>query len=287
MPILLARKREITLLIVLQFVHLIIISAQVPLHGKTSVLEAVLFRMLSPFQRAAFATFDGVVSFYEGYVGLRRAHVENEELRARLHAALQEMNRLRTEQGEIQRLEQLLRLAENLPYTTEAAHVIGADSLNPMRMLYIDKGSKAGIRHNCPVISPEGYLVGRVITPVAPAQATVQLLTDADASVGAILSKSRAYGVVGGTDDGRCTLRFVPTIVDVAPGEELHTSGLDQIYPRGIIIGKVLSSTTTGSVFRDVTVEPFVSIHRLEYVLVLTGEKSGGAPLADGGGETR
>ena len=198
MPLHIARKREVILLLALQIAHLIIISAQVPLHGRTTVLEAAVFNLLSPFQRATAATLTGIASFYHDYIGLRHARTENIDMRKRLDQALLELNRLRTKQQDVQRLEQLLRLGETLPYEMEPARVIGADSLNPMKTLFINKGLLARIRHNCPVISPEGFLVGRVVTPIAPSQATVQLLTDSEASVGAILANSRTYAIVSG-----------------------------------------------------------------------------------------
>lgn len=273
----LVRRRELTLLLTLQIAHLILISAQVPLHGEKTVLEKVLFSALSPFQRAASAVISGTSRAYHGYIGLRHASDENRVLQERLDAAMLELNRLNGERVELDRMHRLLALRESLPYITEAATVIGADSLNPMKTLFIDKGLDAGIHHNCPVISPEGYLVGRVVAPVASGEATVQLLTDSEANVGAILESSRTYAVISGTGDGRCILRFLPSIVDVARQEEVRTSGLDQIYPRGIPIGHVISSSSGGSVFKDVVVQPSVHLAQLESVLVLKGDRSTGA----------
>lgn len=276
MPLKTARRRELTLLVVLQLIHLIVISAQVPVRGGSTVLETIIFRAIAPFQRGTATAVGGVVDFFKNYVALRHAQDDNRRLRSELDSTRLELNRLQGERGEVGRLQKLLSLSQNLPYASVAARVTGADSLNPMRTLLIDRGTRTGVRHNCPVISPEGFLVGRVIPPVAPSEATVQLLTDVDASVGTILTATRTYGILSGSGDGRCAVRFVPNSVEVATGEEVRTSGLDQIYPRGVLVGRVASSAPGRSVFRDIVVEPAVKLREMEYVLVLTGDKSGG-----------
>ncbi|MEW6368872.1 MAG: rod shape-determining protein MreC [Acidobacteriota bacterium] len=273
MTMTLARRRELTLLLVLQIAHLIVISGQIPAHGRTTLLETAIFRALSPFQRAAAVGASWISRTYRGYVWLREASAENARLRREIETARLELTRSRADKGELDRLRQILRLAESWPYQVEPALVIGSDSLNPMKTMFINKGSSSGVRQNSPVVSPEGFLVGRIITPVAPSVATVQLITDGEASVGVILATSRTYAVLGGMGDGRCSLRYVPNIVEVAADEEVLTSGLDQIYPRGVFIGRVTSSGPTSSVFKEVTVAPAVQLNRLEHVLVIIGDK--------------
>lgn len=270
-----ARRRELTLLLVLQFAHLVLVSAQVPIRGKTTLLETIVFAAIAPFQRMAMATVRTVTGVYTNYFDLRGARDRSESLEKELESARLELNRMRGERGELERLRNLLHLAEGLPYRSEPALIIGADALNPIKTLFIDKGSRHGVRQNCPVISPEGFLVGRVITPISPSQATVQLITDIDANVGAILAGSRTFGVLNGLGDGKCALRFVPNSVEVAIREEVLTSGLDQIYPRGLIVGHVVSGTQGHSVFKEVVVQPAMAVARLEHVLVLIGDKPG------------
>jgi cell shape-determining protein MreC len=54
------------------------------------------------------------------------------------------------------------------------------------------------------------------------------------------------------------------------------TSGLDRIYPKGLVIGRVRFVGDVTGLFRDVRVEPSARFSRLEEVLVL---KDAPAPL--------
>lgn len=274
MPLTRPRRRDLTVLLILQLIHFSWISAQIPLRGQTSLLESIVFKVISPFRAVVSGAINGVSSFYHGYIGLRGANIENEALRRELENARLELNRVRGERGELDRLREVLQLADALPYRAQAALVVGADALNPVRSLFINKGTDDGVRQNCPVITPEGFLVGRVITPLAGHQATVQVLTDTDANVGVILANSRRFGVLSGAAGESCTLKYIPNSVETQPGEDVLTSGLDQVYPRGLPVGRIASSTPGHSVFKEILVTPLVTLNRLEHVLVLIGDKA-------------
>jgi rod shape-determining protein MreC len=64
-------------------------------------------------------------------------------------------------------------------------------------------------------------------------------------------------------------MKYVPVLTDVAVGDVVLTSGLDQVFPKGLVIGRVASVGGTG-LFRDVVVTPSARFDRLEEVLVLS-----------------
>src|SRR5262249_24079105 len=131
----------------------------------------------------------------------------------------------------------------------------------------IDKGARDGVRSDMAVIAPLG-VVGRVVVP-GPRSAKVQLLVDHNAAAGAIIERSRAQGVVVGSGDNMLRLEYGSEIVDVNMGDEVVTSGIDGIYPKGFAIGRVESVEKAGGAYKRITVRPAVDFSALEQVLVV------------------
>ena len=65
------------------------------------------------------------------------------------------------------------------------------------------------------------------------------LINDQTSGVGAMLEKSRLQGVLSGTANGEVVLERVMSDEKVAPGENVLTSGGDQIFPKGLPVGTV------------------------------------------------
>jgi rod shape-determining protein MreC len=104
----------------------------------------------------------------------------------------------------------------------------------------------------------------------------VQLLIDRTAGAGALVERTRAGGVVVGEGE---TLRmeYVSPLADVAVNDVVVSSGLDGIYPKGFVIGRVVAVDGTGAA-RRITVRPSVDFSSLEEVLVVLGGAPGGVP---------
>jgi rod shape-determining protein MreC len=117
------------------------------------------------------------------------------------------------------------------------------------------------------VIAPAG-VVGRVVVPSASA-AKVQLLIDRNAAIGALIERSRAQGVVVGAGDEWLRMEYVSEVADVAPGDIVVTSGIDGIYPKGFIIGRIETVERSGGAYKRILVRPAVDFSSLEEVLVV------------------
>jgi rod shape-determining protein MreC len=266
-------RRSHLLLVGLVVSHIMIISHQVDAGGGASLLQKTAFVVFSPLQRTIAAAIRLVRGGYHGYVDLRGVGRENAVLRDRANTLEVELERQRRLAEEAVRLRELLELQAVLPYPTVAAEVLSRDVTPWFRSVTIGKGSGDGVRLNAAVVSPSG-VVGRVIG-VGPRAARVQLLLDREAGVGALLEKSRASGVcagqVGFADQGQTDLvmRYVPALAEVATGERVLTSGLDRIYPKGLVIGRVRSVGPPSGLFREVIVTPTARFDQLEQVLVM------------------
>ena len=100
--------------------------------------------------------------------------------------------------------------------------------------------------------------------------AQIQLITDEHAGVGGRLTTSRAAGELKGKGDGTCRLKSISSLETVVQGEPVLTSGLDRIYPAGILIGYVTEDIAgAGASPHNITVRPAADLDRVEEVLIL------------------
>jgi rod shape-determining protein MreC len=135
----------------------------------------------------------------------------------------------------------------------------------------IDKGASDGVRRDMAVLSPLG-VVGRVIDEPAAHAAKVQLIIDRNAGAGAFIDRTGAGGVVVGSEgDTPLRMEYVSNLSDVAVGDLVMTSGLDGIYPRGFVIGRIEKAERGSGMYRLIAIRPSVDFSSLDTVLLVTG----------------
>lgn len=270
-------RRSRLLLAGLVVAHLVVVSRQVDDGGGTSLLNRAIYATLSPLQAGVSAGVRGIRGVWFSYVDLRHVRGENAELQGRLREAETRLMERQRDAEEAARLRELMQLRQILPYDTLVAQVIVRDAMQWFRILKIDKGSNQGVTRDAAVISPNG-VVGRVIR-VGPNAAQVQLLLDQQSGVGARIERSRVTGVVSGqvsrqsaTPDagaGDLVMKFVPMLADVVEGDVVVTSGLEGLFPPGLVIGRVRTVVRGSGLFKEVRVAASADFDRLEEVLVV------------------
>ena len=248
--------------------HILLISAQVNSRSGVPVLEAVTFGIFSEIQRGMSAGLNGVRRVWSGYVGLRQLKTENDELKRQLADAQVALQAQRALADRARGLEKLLELRDRVSLQTTSAEIIGAGADPDFRTVTIDKGTRDGLRPDMAIVAPGG-VVGRVVIPSARSP-KVQLLIDRNAAAGALIERSRAQGVVVGSGEDRLRLENVSEAADIVVGDVVVTSGIEGIYPKGFVIGKIESVEKSGPAFKRITVKPSVDFSSLEEVLVVT-----------------
>jgi rod shape-determining protein MreC len=267
MALLDTRQRSGYLFIGVMLAHVLIISAQVSSKTGVPVLESVTFGVFSELQRGLSGGVSGIGGLWSGYIGLRHLKAENDELKRQLAATQIAVQEQRALADRTRGLERLLEMREQLTLKTTAADIIGAAAMPDFLTVTIDKGSRDGLQRDMSVISPSG-VVGRIVVPSARS-AKVQLLIDRNAAAGALIERSRAQGVVVGSGDARMHMDYVSEIADVVAGDVVVTSGIDGIYPKGFVIGRVEAVEKSGGAYKRITVMPSVDFRSLEEVLVV------------------
>jgi rod shape-determining protein MreC len=261
-------QRPVLLLGAAIVAHIVLISAQVNTAAGLPVLQVVTFGAFSEVQRLTMNMVDGVGGVWTDYVALREAQHENEALKQEVQALQIKLQEERALAQTTENLRQLLELKDRSELETRAAEVIAGPASADFRTVTIDKGSSDGLASDMGVISPSG-VIGRVIQPVSPRAALVQLLIDRNAAAGALLERTRAQGIVIGFGNGELRMEYVPGTADVKPGDLVVTSGIDGIYPKGFVIGVVDSVDRGSGPYHDIVVRPAVDFSRLEEVLVV------------------
>lgn len=207
-------------------------------------------------------------------LGVSRSQLE--ELRAQntsLRTRVAELEEARLENA---RLTELVKLTQTDELESVGAHVIGRRTSAWEGVITIDRGSADGVQVGMPVLGPLG-LLGQTFE-VASSSAKVLLISDPRSRVAAMIQSSRLEGIVAGSIDGKVTLDFVSADTTVTAGDVVITSGLGGRYPKGIVVGEVLSAERTPSALQQtIRITPSSDPSVLEEVLVLVGR----APATD------
>ncbi len=270
MPLFLKERKSLLVLIALIFFQLILISTQVPLGYGANYFERAVFSIFSPVQHGILSLFLSIGNLWKNYFDLQNVQSQNQKMKDEMFYLRQENNLLRNaleklrSQQEIEK--SLLRLHENVM----VAQVIGFDASNFYKSAVINKGSLDGLKKDMVVLDENGSLVGRIIDPVALKESRVQLITDNESGVGVHSKQKAVMGILSGDGKGSCFLEYIHvTTEDIYEGEDVITSGKDGLFPSGIKVGKIVSITTSSSLFKQVKVEPYFDIRHLDHVAII------------------
>jgi rod shape-determining protein MreC len=169
---------------------------------------------------------------------------DNDQLRLQvqqLQIQLQQEEAIRREND---RLHALLGWGKTPSISLRAARVIARDPENWWRTLQINLGSQDGIHPNSPVVSPQGFLVGRVQT-VGATRSEVIVLGDPNLRVSVAVETNGENGVVvsrasNPAENNMIDLVYLSGSSTVRPGQTVVTSGLGEIFPPRIPVGTIV-----------------------------------------------
>jgi rod shape-determining protein MreC len=221
-------------------------------------LQAGISRAVSPI-KSAFRFVAEIGSLRAKNQGLEK---ENKKLKT-------EIVSLRLMKKENERLRKLVGFKEKTDFTTIPAHVIGKSSTDWQAAIVLDKGSDDGVEKNMPVVVDSG-LVGQVIDS-SPKACRVQLITDQKSGVGVQMLSTGETGVLQGQINGELKINFISKDSKAKKGDEVVTSGLGGVFPKGLYVGKVKKiARRPYSLFKEIDVESSVEFVKLEEVLIIT-----------------
>jgi rod shape-determining protein MreC len=229
---------------------------------------------VTPFERATHAIAWGVHNGWSNYIDLRHVRQQNQDLQKQLTRMRIEQAAIAEDAIEGRRLQALLAFREKYVGSTVAAQVIGASGSDQSRVLIIDKGSRDGLKPDMAVITPDG-IVGK-LRDVFPTTAQVLEINDQSSGAGVILASTRIRAILRGTVAGRAQIGNLTADSRIKPGEQVLTSGGDQVYPRGLPVGTIqsIAPDPDHQPYTAIVVKPAANLDRVEEVLVITGTQS-------------
>lgn len=250
--------------IILFFVFLIIISFLLTFSFATSLpkkialsLSEIPLRLVS----LTFVPFRSIINFNKSLTQNQLLKTENQQLKIRL---LQ----LEGLEDENKRLHKLLSFKEETKFSLAVSRVIAIDSSNLRRSIIIDKGKNDGIEIGNPVMASEG-VVGMVVE-IGRSVSRIILLNDIDFSMAAKNKRSDAIGILSGSLEGTCRLKYLDLDEDIEVGDEIVSAGKNSRFPSGIPVGVVVQiSKEQSGLTLFAVIKPRVKLSSLEEVLVI------------------
>lgn len=173
------------------------------------------------------------------------------------------------------RLREILKMKEEKGLNIKVAKINFRSPNNIYERFYIDLGKKDGIKKNYIVLAGEN-LVGK-IGKVYDNYSVVDMITAENYTVSSS-TENGALGILRGSNEGDGTLYFEANTFDenIEVGEKIYTSGISEIYPKNIYIGKISEVVENGvEVLKSIKVKSDIDVINLAEVLILipTGEK--------------
>ena len=127
------------------------------------------------------------------------------------------------------------------------------------------------MRKRMAVVTPLG-VVGQVVS-VTARSAKVLLLTDPNSGIDVLVQRTRTHGIVSGSLENGTVLKYVKRSEDIQVGDRLITSGLDGIFPKGVMVATVIKVRKQNlGLFQYIEVMPAVTSERAEEVIAVNAD---------------
>ena len=248
-------------------------------NGGISTPASLTFGILRPGQKIALSV-GGWVSDV-GRVMFRRHDLasENTALRGRVAEVEGQNLRLQRYRRENEELQSLLKMPQPEGGNSIAAQIVSFAVTDYAQRIFININQRQGVREKDVVFTAHG-VVGQVwhtdykFLPIPTSE--VLLLTDRTSSVGAVVARTGAIGIVQGTGGVLCKLEYLDFHADVREGDTVLTSGLvvkiGGVYPKGLVIGRIIKIERDKTLSRlTAFVDPAVPFDQITAVLVRVG----------------
>lgn len=234
----------------------------------TSAFENLMIDSVTPLQRGVTFMHGEITGLFEHYVNNVSASKKNVDLNKKIELLQGELFSLEEVKKENERLKGYLEFGSDLNIKKILGQIVSWDASSDYKVLRINKGMKSGIRLQSPVVTSKG-LVGYIYR-LTDHYADVLTILDPSNRIDGLVSRTRAHGVLEGDSDDRLIMKYVTRTKPIILNDMVITSGLGNIYPKGLRIGKVVRiERESYGITQHVEVIPEVDFGGLEEVIVL------------------
>jgi rod shape-determining protein MreC len=235
---------------------------------------------VTPFERFFHGFGYNVRHGWSNYIDLRNTRQQNHDLQEQIARLRLEQAALSEDAIQGHRLQALLDFQQHYVASTVAAQVVGTSGNDLSKVLYIDKGSKDGLKPDQAVITPDG-IIGK-LRDVFPHTAQVLLINDQTSGAGVLLASTRLRAILRGSPTGQIVINNLTPDSRIKVGEQVLSSGGDQVYPRGLPVGTIesINPDPDHQPYTLIQLRPAANLNQLEEVLIITGTQPTLSPAA-------
>lgn len=268
------RQNGILLLVIALLLSILIGILSFVMGGTADPLTNLVNTVVSPVRGGVAAAADWVEGAYNYVFRYGELEEELESLRARVGELEEQVRQGEEASRENDQLRELLDFqTRRRKLTTEPAKVTARSTSNWESTLTLSKGSSAGVEAGDCVITETGALVG-VVAEAGLNWSTVSTVINTDTEIGGIVTRTYSAGVLEGDfslmNQGRLKLNYLPEGAQLVSGDEVLTSGRGDLFPSGLVVGRVEGVFTDPSgQTRYAVVEPSVTLDSLIQVFVI------------------
>lgn len=266
-------KSKFFYIIVITIILITIMFSTVNPSSKLYFLQKPLGFIIIPTQNYLNIASSKIHNWFEFASQMKTFKYQNEILRNENNTLKSRIMQLENIKSENDRLRSLLDIKDKYKDNQLlTCQIIAKDPGNWFEVFTIDKGENDGIKPNMVVINNQG-LVGRVMS-TTDGSSKVMSIIDVASAISVRLTKTRDLLTVKGDinlkEQGSLKLNYITSDILVGIGDEIETSGIGGIYPRGLYIGRIKQIPTQNyDLVKYAIVEPSVDFKRLEEVFVI------------------
>ena len=258
--------------IVATFIVLFFLMYQTYNEQGTSRFQMAVQTITYPVQTSVQAVVSTIKNTWNSYINLIEVNEENKLLKQQLLNMEEKLNQHIENSVQFFRLRSQLLFAQKKARKEIFSEIIGESADNNHQIRLINRGSNQLLQRNYIVIRKEG-LVGR-IQSVSPYQSSVQLIIDHRSRVPALIQRNRVRGLIYGTHDGM-EMRQINQHAKIKIGDRVISSGLGNLYPKGILIGWVSGiHHQSHELFKTARLDSAVDFNQIEEVFAILPSKS-------------
>ena len=273
-------KKESKIKILLPILAVIVVTVLI-FNRLLFKLKDQIDKVALPIQSKVYNVANRAISIKDIIFSYEEIIAENENLKKEnMELKIQkERNQKILEENE--RLLKLLEMKENSIYkgNLKFARVSFSDINNLNNKIFIDLGTEDGIKIDMITVYGD-YLVGKIVA-VHNNYSEVELITNPNSIISAKTMRD-ILGIARGSDEEDGLLYFQPSIVEdnLKEGDEIITSGISDIYPEGIKIGKIEEIDEKENYgYKRVTLKPGFESKDLRELIVIGGENTVNRPI--------
>lgn len=240
-------------------------------YNQSSAFERLMVDSLAPMQQSMGLIKSEASSFFRHYVDNIYASKDNIKLKKNIAELENKLFLYQELEKENKRLKSLMQFGEGLGHKKVLAQIVAWDASSDFKILRINKGIKDGIKLQSPVVTSQG-LVGYIYR-LTDHFADILTLLDPNNRIDGLVARTRSHGIVEGLSNERAIMKYVPRTEQVILDDLVITSGLGNIYPKGLQVGSISKiERESYGITQYIEITPAVDFTKLEEVVVLISD---------------